>query len=136
MKNLKIENSLNQFEKPSCRSLKCIVQILLGNQKAQNYHELVCDLLQSQKDMGEICPKNYIFCTPAWISSLEMPARSRTNKGNIFTKTFLPWKKVLWTTERKNAWCLLFHTYDGYTRCQTSKEINNLHILIKSNSII
>ena len=46
------EDLLSQIEKSAWKSFKSVVKIFLGNRKAQNYREIVGELLQSYQDMG------------------------------------------------------------------------------------
>ena len=86
------------------------------------------------KIWGVICPSRYISWTITWISSLTTLVPSVTNTGNVFTKTFLPWKRG--TTDRVVQECwLLLDDEEGCSRCQAQKEINNLRILGKVNNV-
>ena len=52
MHDEKFEELLNPLEKVACQAFKKVTHSFLGNRKAENYHDIVNDLITSYKNLG------------------------------------------------------------------------------------
>jgi len=103
---MEILNLLCQIEKSAWKSFKSVVKIFFKEiVKPPITVKLWVNCYSHTKIWGAIRPSRYISWTPTWISSLTILVPSETNKGNVSTKTFLPWKRG--TRDREVHECLL-----------------------------
>jgi len=74
-------------------SFKFVVNVFLGNRRAQNYEELVNNLLQSYQKLGCNMSLKYTSFTCIWIFSPRIVVQGVMNTENVSIKTFLQWRR-------------------------------------------
>ena len=80
-------------EKASWDSFRFVVKVFLGNRRAQNYKELVNNLLQSHRKLGCNMSLKYTFFTRIWIFSRRTVVQWVMNTENVSIKTLLQWRR-------------------------------------------
>ena len=89
-------------EKTAWDSFKFVVKVFLGNRRAQNYEELVNNLLQSYQNLGCNMSLKVHFLHRIWIISRRIVVQWVINTKNISIKTFLQWRRDI-----KGNWTVL-----------------------------
>ena len=87
MQDKQFDDDLNETEINAWLSFREICKDFLGNHKAENYHDVVQDLLTLYKAMGCNIVFKSTFCSLTRISSQKILATSVTNTVTDFTKT-------------------------------------------------
>jgi len=76
IQDVKSEDQLGEVEKAVLQSCKNVTTNLLGNHKAENYHDMMADLIQCYKAMG--CN---VLKGASRLSLLRLPRKSQGNEG-------------------------------------------------------
>ena len=88
-----LRHSLQGDEKAAWDSFKFVVKEFLGNRRAQNYEELVSNLLQSYQLPAATCQKKYTSFARIWIFSQRTVVQWVMNMENVSINTFLQWRR-------------------------------------------
>ena len=80
-------------EKAAWNSFKFVIKVSLGNRRAQNYEELVNNLLKSYQKLGCNMSLKYTSFTRIWIFSRRIVVQRVMNTENVSIKTFLQWRR-------------------------------------------
>jgi hypothetical protein len=88
-----IRKLLQGNEKAAWDSFKSVVKVFLRNRRAQNYKELVNNLLQSYQKLDYNMSLKTQFLHRIWIFSRRIVVQQVMITENISIKTFLQWRR-------------------------------------------
>jgi hypothetical protein len=88
-KDKNFDSILNEVELTTWTAFKDISKNFLGNNKANNYQEIVEKVLQSYEAMGCNMPLKFTSYTHIWISSHKISVQLVMNMDSVFTRTLL-----------------------------------------------